>query len=34
VTDGSGFTQAEPEVSPDPDGAEGWGTINIEAISV
>ncbi|MEA2011169.1 MAG: molybdopterin-dependent oxidoreductase [Actinomycetota bacterium] len=31
ATDATGFTQTEPNVSPRPDGAEGWHTIEITA---
>lgn len=31
ATDGSGFTQTEPRVSPRPNGAEGWHTIEVKA---
>ncbi len=31
ATDGTGFTQTEAEVSPRPNGAEGWHTIQITA---
>ena len=33
ATDGTGFTQTEPEVQPAPDGAEGWHTITVTAES-
>ncbi|MCJ7780241.1 MAG: hypothetical protein MUQ27_05400, partial [Acidimicrobiia bacterium] len=31
ATDGTGFTQTEARVSPKPDGAEGWHTIEVMA---
>ncbi len=31
ATDGTGFTQTEAKVSPGPDGAEGWHTIQVIA---
>ncbi len=34
ATDRAGFTQTSREVSPAPDGAEGWHTINIKAVPV
>jgi DMSO/TMAO reductase YedYZ molybdopterin-dependent catalytic subunit len=34
ATDATGFTQSEVEVSPAPDGAEGWHTIRVNAETV
>ncbi len=34
ATDGTGFTQTEAKVSPRPDGAEGWHTIEVTAEEV
>jgi len=34
ATDATGYTQTEQEVSPRPNGAEGWHTIRVKAEAV